>query len=389
MNNSIYLDYQATTPIDPRALDAMLPFFREDFGNPHSTQHSFGQRAEAAVESARSKIANLIGAEARELIFTSGATESNNIAIIGASRFRAKMGDGVKRVIVFAFEHKCVLEAARSLKEEGFTVEVLPVTPDGFADLDALKHALRTPASVVSLMAANNEIGTIQPIEKAGELTRSAGALLHVDAAQAVGKIPLSLSQLNADLLSISAHKMYGPKGVGALYVRRRPRARILPLFQGGGQERGLRSGTIPAALCVGFGAAAEIALENMTEEAEQLQKLRTKFCDALDAAGAKYKINGSMTSRLPGNLNISFDNTSALHVMQNAPNVAISTGSACSSASVEPSYVLQALGVDDIVAAGALRIGFGRMTTEVEVELAARELAAAARSAKNQTWAI
>ncbi len=389
MNNSIYLDYQATTPIDPRALDAMLPFFREDFGNPHSTQHSFGQRAEAAVESARSKIANLIGADARELIFTSGATESNNIAIIGASRFRAKMGDGVKRVIVFAFEHKCVLEAARSLKEEGFTVEVLPVTPDGFADLDALKHALRTPASVVSLMAANNEIGTIQPIEKAGELTRSAGALLHVDAAQAVGKIPLSLSQLNADLLSISAHKMYGPKGVGALYVRRRPRARILPLFQGGGQERGLRSGTIPAALCVGFGAAAEIALENMTEEAERLQKLRTKFCDALDAAGAKYKINGSMTSRLPGNLNISFDNTSALHVMQNAPNVAISTGSACSSASVEPSYVLQALGVDDIVAAGALRIGFGRMTTEVEVELAARELAAAARSAKNQTWAV
>ena len=389
MNNSIYLDYQATTPIDPRALDAMLPFFREDFGNPHSTQHSFGQRAEAAVESARSKIANLIGADARELIFTSGATESNNIAIIGASRFRAKMGDGVKRVIVFAFEHKCVLEAARSLKEEGFTVEVLPVTPDGFADLDALKHALRTPASVVSLMAANNEIGTIQPIEKAGELTRSAGALLHVDAAQAVGKIPLSLSQLNADLLSISAHKMYGPKGVGALYVRRRPRARILPLFQGGGQERGLRSGTIPAALCVGFGAAAEIALENMTEEAERLQKLRTKFCDALDAAGAKYKINGSMTSRLPGNLNISFDNTSALHVMQNAPNVAISTGSACSSASVEPSYVLQALGVDDIVAAGAVRIGFGRMTTEVEVELAARELAAAARSAKNQTWAI
>lgn len=389
MNNSIYLDYQATTPIDPRALDAMLPFFREDFGNPHSTQHSFGQRAEAAVESARSKIANLIGAEARELIFTSGATESNNIAIIGASRFRAKMGDGVKRVIVFAFEHKCVLEAARSLEEEGFTVEVLPVTPDGFADLDALKHALRTPASLVSLMAANNEIGTIQPIEKAGELTRSAGALLHVDAAQAVGKIPLSLSQLNADLLSISAHKMYGPKGVGALYVRRRPRARILPLFQGGGQERGLRSGTIPAALCVGFGAAADIALENMTEEAERLQKLRTKFCDALDAAGAKYKINGSMTSRLPGNLNISFDNTSALHVMQNAPNIAISTGSACSSASVEPSYVLQALGVDDIVAAGALRIGFGRMTTEVEVELAARELAAAARSAKNQTWAI
>lgn len=389
MNNSIYLDYQATTPIDPRALDAMLPFFREDFGNPHSTQHSFGQRAEAAVESARSKIANLIGAEARELIFTSGATESNNIAIIGASRFRAKMGDGVKRVIVFAFEHKCVLEAARSLKEEGFTVEVLPVTPDGFADLDALKHALRTPASLVSLMAANNEIGTIQPIEKAGELTRSAGALLHVDAAQAVGKIPLSLSQLNADLLSISAHKMYGPKGVGALYVRRRPRARILPLFQGGGQERGLRSGTIPAALCVGFGAAADIALENMTEEAQRLQKLRTKFCDALDAAGAKYKINGSMTSRLPGNLNISFDNTSGLHVMQNAPNIAISTGSACSSASVEPSYVLQALGVDDIVAAGALRIGFGRMTTEVEVELAARELAAAARSAKNQTWAI
>ena len=228
-------------------------------------------------------------------------------------------------------------------------------------------------------MAANNEIGTIQPIEEAGELTRAAGALLHVDAAQAIGKIPMNFKNICVDLASISAHKMYGPKGVGALYVRRRPRARLLPIFQGGGQERGLRSGTIPAALCVGFGSAAEIALHEMETEAEQLLLFRTQFCNILENLGAKFKVNGSLTNRLPGNLNLSFEGISALQVMKNAPNIAISTGSACSSAAVEPSYVLQAISASTAEAEGALRIGFGRMTTYAEVESAAQTLASAA----------
>jgi cysteine desulfurase len=379
MTSAIYLDYQATTPLDSRALEAMLPFLRQDFGNPHSTQHQFGQKAELAVEAAREKLARLIGADSREIVFTSGATESNNLAIMGAARFRARMGDGVKRVLVFAFEHKCVLESALSLKEEGFEVEILPVTSEGFANLDALREALKKPTSLVSLMAANNEIGTIQPIEEAGELTRAAGALLHVDAAQAIGKIPMNFNNMCVDLASISAHKMYGPKGVGALYVRRRPRARLLPIFQGGGQERGLRSGTIPAALCVGFGSAAEIALDEMETEAEQLLLFRTQFCNILENLGAKFKVNGSLTNRLPGNLNLSFEGISALQVMKNAPNIAISTGSACSSAAVEPSYVLQAISASAAEAEGALRIGFGRMTTYAEIESAAQTLASAA----------
>ncbi len=370
MTSAIYLDYQATTPMDSRALEAMLPFLRQDFGNPHSTQHQFGQKAQLAVEAARGKIARLIGADSREIVFTSGATESNNLAIMGAARFRARMGDGVKRVLVFAFEHKCVLESALSLKEEGFEVEILPVTSEGFANLDALRQALKKPTSLVSLMAANNEIG---------ELTRAAGALLHVDAAQAIGKIPMNFNNMCVDLASISAHKMYGPKGVGALYVRRRPRARLLPIFQGGGQERGLRSGTIPAALCVGFGSAAEIALGEMETEAEQLLLFRTQFCNILENLGAKFKVNGSLTNRLPGNLNLSFEGISALQVMKNAPNIAISTGSACSSAAVEPSYVLQAISASAADAEGALRIGFGRMTTYAEIESAAQTLASAA----------
>lgn len=379
-NAPIYLDYQATTPLDPRALDAMLPFLKEDFGNPHSTQHAFGARAAEAVEQARAEIAGLIGADAREIVFTSGATEANNLAIIGAARFRARMGDGVKRVLAFAFEHKCVLEAARSLESEGFDVEFLPVSADGIADLAALEAALETPASVVALMAVNNEVGTIQPIAEAAKLTRAAGALLHVDAAQAVGKIPIDATALGVDLMSISGHKMYGPKGIGALYVRRRPRARLLPLFHGGGQERGFRSGTLPAPLCVGFGAAATLAGEEMAGEAARLLDVRNAFLAALRAEGVDFLVNGDLTRRIPGNLNLAFPRAAALRVMQAAPDIAVSTGSACSSASVEPSYVLRSMGVDDVTAGQSLRIGFGRQTAKPEAVEGARRLAAAVK---------
>lgn len=378
----IYLDYQATTPLDRRALDAMLPFLQEEFGNPHSIQHGFGRKAEAAVEQARANIADLIGADPREIVFTSGATEANNLAIIGAARFRARMGDGVKRVLVFAFEHKCVLEAARSLSDEGFTVETLPVTADGFADLTALEAALKTPTSLVCLMAANNEIGVIQPVAEAAQLTRAAGALLHVDAAQAVGKFPLDATALGIDLMSISGHKMYGPKGMGALFVRRRPRARLLPLFHGGGQERGLRSGTLPPPLIVGFGAAARIAAAELDAESKRLERLSLLFRETLKTSGAIFTVNGALTPRLAGNLNIAFKDAPALDVMAAAPHIAVATGSACSSASVEPSYVLSALGLSPEVAATSLRIGFGRQTTEAEVVAAAKALAAAAGQA-------
>jgi len=375
----IYLDYQATTPLDPRALDAMLPFLRDDFGNPHSIQHAFGARAEAAVEQARGQIADLIGAEAREIVFTSGATEANNLAIIGAARFRQRRGDGVARVLTFAFEHKCVLEAVRSLEDEGFETAFLPVTKNGLADLDALADALEQPATLVSLMAVNNEIGTIQPIAEAARIAHAAGALLHVDVAQAVGKIPVDVKEADVDLLSISGHKMYGPKGIGALFVRRRPRARLLPLIHGGGQERGMRSGTLPAPLCVGFGAAAALASAEMADEAARLAEIRATFLKTLDAAGARYSLHGDEARHIPGNLNIAFEAAPALAVMNAAPDVAVATGSACSSASVEPSYVLKAIGLDASEAERSLRIGFGRQTTRLEAEAAARKLANAA----------
>lgn len=385
---AIYLDYQATTPLDRRALAAMQPFLEAEYGNPHSIQHDFGARAEAAVEKARGQVADLIGADPREIIFTSGATEANNLAIIGAARFRARLGDGVKRVVTFAAEHKCVLEAVASLKDEGFETEVLPVTPDGFADLDALEAALETPTTLVALMAVNNEVGVIQPIEAAAKLTRAKGALLHVDAAQAVGKIPLNATALGIDLLSMSAHKTYGPKGIGALFVRRRPRARLLPLIHGGGQERGLRSGTLPAPLCVGFGAAAAIAGDELAAEAERLLTVRQAFLDALDEADVGYEINGDMVRRVPGNLNLAIDGVEALALMQAAPDVAVATGSACSSASVEPSYVLRSMEIAEERARRSLRIGFGRFTTVEDAREAARRLARAARALHAQAAA-
>lgn len=384
----IYLDYQATTPMDARVLEAMKPYLTSAFGNPHSTQHPFGQAAAAAVDQARGEVAALIGADSREIVFTSGATESNNLAIIGAARFRKRMGDGISRVLTFAPEHKCVLASVAALADEGFETDVLPVSPSGLIDLDLLAEKLQQPTTIVSLMAVNNEIGTIQPIAEAAKLTRAAGALLHVDAAQATGKIPLDVSKTDIDLLSISAHKMYGPKGIGALYVRRRPRARLLPLIHGGGQERGFRSGTLPAPLCVGFGAAAQIATAEMTSEAARIQKIRALFLATLEKSGAKYQINGPMDARVPGNLNILFEGANALALMQAAPGVAVSTGSACSTASVEPSYVLRAIGLPDSEAAMSLRIAFGRQTTEAEAESAAIQLADAAKAVAIQTAA-
>ena len=381
--DAIYLDYQATTPMDARVLDAMLPCLTFNFGNPHSTQHVFGQDADDAVETARKEIATLIGADSREIIFTSGATEANNLAIIGAGRFRQRIGDGVARVLTFATEHKCVLASVAALAHEGFETEILPVQPDGLIDLGLLEEKLSVPTTLVSLMAVNNEIGTIQPIAEAARLTRAAGALLHVDAAQATGKIPLDMSTTDIDLLSISAHKMYGPKGIGALYIRRRPRARLLPLIHGGGQERGFRSGTLPAPLCVGFGKAAVLAKAEMTEEAERLAHIRGSFLAALDDAGAPYTINAGMERRIPGNLNLAFDGADALPLINAAPDVAISTGSACSSASVEPSYVLRAIGLSPADAARSVRIAFGRQTTEAEAVRAAERLAAAADIAR------
>lgn len=377
--DAIYLDYQATTPMDTRVLEAMLPYLTSNFGNPHSTQHVFGQDAEDAVETARKEIATLIGADSREIIFTSGATEANNLAIIGAGRFRQRIGDGVARVLTFATEHKCVLASVAALADEGFETEVLPVRPDGLIDLGLLEEKLNTPTTLVSLMAVNNEIGTIQPIAEAARLTRAAGALLHVDAAQATGKIPLDMSATDIDLLSISAHKMYGPKGVGALYIRRRPRARLSPLIHGGGQERGFRSGTLPAPLCVGFGKAAALAKAEMADEAKRLTHIRSTFLAALDNAGTRYTINAGMKCRTPGNLNLAFDGADALPLINSVPDVAISTGSACSSASVEPSYVLKAIGLSPADAARSVRIAFGRQTTEDEAVRAAELLAKAA----------
>ena len=378
----IYLDNQATTPTDPRVVAAMLPFFNERFGNPHSTAHAFGRDAEAAVEAAREQIAALIGAEAREIVFTSGATESNNLAIKGAARFHAGRKD---HLITPVTEHKCVLESVRRLEREGFRVTWLPVGGDGLLDPDDVRKALTDKTVLVSVMAANNEIGVLQPIAEIAALCRAAGAYFHTDAAQAYGKIPLDVTTLGVDLMSVSGHKVYGPKGIGVLYVRRRPRVRLLAEMDGGGQERGLRSGTLPAPLCVGLGEAARIAAAEMTAEARRLAGLRDRLLARLRERVPGLTVNGDMGRRLPGNLNVSFPGAPSLALINAVPDVAISTGSACTSASVEPSYVLRALGVGDARAGSSLRIGLGRFTTEAEVDRAADRLAEAATRLRTQ----
>ncbi len=375
-NRPIYLDNQATTPCDPRVVAAMLPLFSQGFGNPHSAEHALGRAAEAAVEAARGEVATLIGAEPREIVFTSGATESNNLAIKGAARFAAAQADPRRRIITVASEHKCVLESVADLAAEGFSTVVLPVRPDGTLDPQALAAALAEPTLLVSVMAVNNETGVIQDIAALAAIARAAGALFHTDAAQAAGKIPLDVAGI--DLMSLSAHKLYGPKGVGALYVRRRPRVRLAPLFSGGGQERGLRSGTLPAALLVGFGVACRIAAAEMAEETTRIAALRDRLLAELAAAIPGLAQNAVGAPRIAGNLNLSFPAATAQALMAACPDLCVSTGSACSSAEVEPSYVLRALGLDPARAARTLRIGVGRFTSAADIDFAVAALAAA-----------
>jgi len=378
----IYLDNQSTTRVDPRVLEAMLPYFTEHYGNPHSTSHPYGRIAAEAIEKARGEVAALIHADPREVVFTSGATEANNLAIKGAAHFaRAHPHSGQVRdhILTLQTEHKCVLESCGELEREGFSVTYLPVEADGLVSLAALEGALSERTLLVSVMAAHNEIGVIQPLAGIGALCRSRGALFHTDAAQAFGKIPLDVEAMKIDLLSISGHKIYGPKGVGALYIRRRPRVRLLPLIDGGGQERGLRSGTLPTPLCIGLGRAAAIAGAEMAEEAQRLRRLRDGLLRNLTRRVAGLRVNGDLEQRLPGSLNLSFPEIPALTLIEAVPSVAISTGSACTSASVEPSYVLRALGLPDALANASIRIGLGRFTTAAEADFAADALAAAA----------
>jgi cysteine desulfurase len=379
----IYLDNQASTPIDPRVLEAMLPYFTEHFGNPHSESHVYGKNALAAIEAARADLARLIGADPRELVFTSGATEANNLALKGVAHFaRAHPTAGREprdQIIVLATEHKCVLESAAALEREGFAVTTLPVEPSGLVSLDRLADALTERTLLVSVMVAHNEIGVIQPLAELGALCRARGVLLHTDAAQAAGKIPLDVEAMKIDLMSISGHKMYGPKGVGALYIRRRPRVRLVPLIDGGGQERGLRSGTLPTPLCVGLGRAAALAAAEMEAEAARIRGLRDRLQANLMRRVKGLRINGDTEHRLAGNLNLSFPGLTAPELIEACPSIAMSTGSACTSATVEPSYVLRALGLSDALANASIRLGLGRFTTAAEVDFAVDALAAAA----------
>ncbi len=372
-NRPIYLDHHATTPVDPRVLAAMRPWWEENFANPHSGEHAMGRAAEEAVEEARAQVAALVGADAREVVFTSGATEANNLAIKGLARFHRE-GER-RRVVTLATEHKCVLESVRDLAAEGFDPVILPVRPDGLLDHDALRAALEVPTLLVSIMAVNNETGVVQDLPAIGAIAKEAGAFLHTDAAQAAGRIPLDVEEMRADLLSLSAHKMYGPRGVGALYVRRRPRVRLAPLFSGGGQERGLRSGTLPAPLVVGFGEAARIAAAEGLLDAGRIRGQRAILLERLRAGIPGLRVNGDWEARVAGNLNLTFPGVSAQALMAAVPGLCLSTGSACSSAEVAPSYVLTAMGLDAAQAGATLRLGLGRFTSPAEADQAARML--------------
>ena len=383
-NRPIYLDNHATTPVDPRVLAAMRPWWEQNFANPGSVEHGMGRAAEAAVEEARGHVAALIGADASEILFTSGATESNNLAIKGAARFAKAQGTERRRVVTLATEHKCVLESVRDVAAEGFEPVVLPVQPSGLLDLGLLEATLaEAPTLLVSVMAVNNEIGVIQDLAAIGEIAKRHGALFHTDAAQAAGRMPLDVGAIRADLVSLSGHKLYGPKGIGALYVRRRPRVRLAPLFSGGGQERGLRSGTLPAPLVVGFGEACRIAANEAALDAGRIAGQRDRFLGALAAEVPGIEVNADRQHRVAGNLSLAFPGgVTAQQVMAGAPELCLSTGSACSSAEIEPSHVLKALGLAESRARATLRIGIGRFTSPAEVDLAAAALGAAWRAA-------
>ncbi len=368
MKFPIYLDYQATTPMDPRVLAKMLPYFTEKFGNPHSRSHAYGWETEAACDIAREQVAALIGATEKEIVFTSGATESNNIAIKGVARFYK---DKRNHIITPVTEHKCVLDSCRHLEQEGFEITYLPVQKNGLVNLDELKAAMRPTTLLVSVMAVNNEIGVIQPLAEIGKLCRENGTFFHVDAAQGFGKIPLDVEAMNIDLMSISGHKIYGPKGIGALYVRRRPRVRLEPLISGGGQERGFRSGTLPTPLVVGLGEAAAIAKAEMAKDEAHARKLYNKFMTELLDGIPDVHINGDREQRWPGNVNLSFAYVEGESMIMAIKDLAVSSGSACTSASLEPSYVLRSLGVSEELAHTSIRFGVGRFTTEEEVDYA------------------
>eukprot|EP01055_Gregarina_sp_Pseudo9_P000669 Gregarina_sp_Pseudo_9__668@NODE_1424_length_1613_cov_42_560356_g1322_i0_p1_GENE_NODE_1424_length_1613_cov_42_560356_g1322_i0NODE_1424_length_1613_cov_42_560356_g1322_i0_p1_ORF_typecomplete_len501_score135_34Aminotran_5/PF00266_19/1_2e109Pyridoxal_deC/PF00282_19/1_7e18Beta_elim_lyase/PF01212_21/1_1e12DegT_DnrJ_EryC1/PF01041_17/2_2e10Aminotran_1_2/PF00155_21/2_6e10OKR_DC_1/PF01276_20/1e07OKR_DC_1/PF01276_20/5e02Cys_Met_Meta_PP/PF01053_20/2_3e07SelA/PF03841_13/1_3e05Aminotran_3/PF00202_21/0_00045Am len=368
----VYLDYQATTPVDPRVVKKMVPFFSEIYGNAHSRTHAFGWEAEAKVEEARSHIAKLVNANAREIIFTSGATESNNLAIKGLAQYYGKHR-GKKHAITLQTEHKCVLASHQWLESEmGWDVTYLPVKKDGIVDLAELEKAIREDTCHVSVMLVNNEIGVIQPIKEIAAICRKKGVFLHCDAAQACGKMPIDVSELDVDLLSMSAHKMYGPKGIGALYVRAKPRCRLVAQMSGGGQERGLRSGTLPVPLCVGMGEAARLCALEMETERARITRLSKRFIDSITSRLEGVELNGSACSRLESNCNLSFACVEGESLLMAMKNVAVSSGSACTSASLEPSYVLRALGVDEELAHTSIRFGLGRFTTEEEVDFVA-----------------
>ncbi len=366
----IYMDNHATTPMDPRVLEEMLPYFMEKFGNAASRNHAFGWAAEEAVEQARERIAKLVGATSKEIIFTSGATESDNLAIKGVAEMYREKGN---HIITAVTEHKAVLDTCKRLEKYGYRVTYLPVQKDGLIDLEDLKRAMDDKTILVTIMAANNEIGVLQPIAEIGKLCRERGVLFHSDATQAVGKIPVDVNQQFIDLMSISAHKMYGPKGVGALYVRRKnPRVQISPLIDGGGHERGMRSGTLNVPGIVGLGKACQIAAGEMPQESCRLAGLRNRLKDRIMNRLDEVYINGSMEHRLPGNLNISFAYVEGESLLMGINDVAVSSGSACTSATLEPSYVLKALGTGDDLAHSSIRFGIGRFNTEAEVDYVA-----------------
>lgn len=367
INLPIYMDYQATTPMEPRVLDAMLPYFKEKFGNAHSRSHKFGWEAEEAIDQARADIAGVINATQKEIIFTSGATESNNLALKGVAHFYKEQK---KHIVTLVTEHKCVLDTCRHLEQEGFKITYLPVLPNGLVDLELLKSSITEETSLVSIMAVNNEIGVIQPLVEIGKICRAKGVFFHTDAAQAFGKIPLDVKEMCIDLMSISGHKIYGPKGIGALYVGKSPRVRIEAIINGGGQERGMRSGTLPTPLIVGIGTAARIAKLEMEYDFKRLQKLSDKFSEAVLQIPYTF-LNGDAKQRIPGNLNISFACIEGESMIGAIKDIAVSSGSACTSASLEPSYVLRALGLDEELAHTSIRFGFGKFTTEAEIDYA------------------
>jgi cysteine desulfurase len=370
MKTPIYMDYHATTPLDERVLAAMMPYFREKFGNAASRNHSFGWEAEQAVERARKQIADLIGATPKEIVFTSGATESDNLALKGAAGMYAEKGN---HIITVTTEHKAILDTAKRLSKQGFEVTFLPVQKDGLIDLDELRRAITPKTILISVMHANNEIGVLQPVREIGQIAREHGVLFHTDGTQAAGKVPVDVNADNIDLMSLSGHKMYGPKGIGALYVRRKnPRVQLTAEMDGGGHERGMRSGTLNVPGIVGLGEACEICQREMAEESVRLAGLRDRLKDRLFAELDEIYINGSMTSRLPNNLNVSFAYVEGESLLMGIKEVAVSSGSACTSATLEPSYVLRALGVGEDLAHTSIRFGLGRFNTEEEIDYVA-----------------